>query len=77
MGLFKGVNLDQVSRYPYVESLRIIHHFVDDYNGQYQRHIDHQHMRFPFNLDQMIINGRRFFEMTSHYQHKMHFHSQN
>lgn len=71
VGLFKGVNLDQVGLYPYVEPLRIAHHFVDNYNGQYQRHIDHQHMRFPFHLDQMIINGRRFFEMTSHYQHKI------
>ncbi|GBL03173.1 DUF262 domain-containing protein [Glaciecola sp. KUL10] len=72
VGLFKGVNLDQVGLYPYVEPLRIAHHFVDNYNGEYQRHIDHQHMRFPFHLDQMIINGRRFFEMTSHYQHKIH-----
>lgn len=69
--LFKGVNLVQVGLYPYVEPLRISHHFVDDYNGQYQRHIDHQHMSFPFHLDQMIINGRRFFEMTSHYQQKI------
>lgn len=71
VGLFKGVNLDQVGHFPYVEPLRISHHFVDDYNGQYQRHIDHQHMHFPFHLDQMIINGRRFFEMTSHYQQKI------
>ncbi|WP_442961617.1 DUF7834 domain-containing protein [Pseudoalteromonas sp. B160] len=71
VGLFKGVNLDQVGLYPYVEPLRISHHFVDDYNAQYQRHIDHQRMRFPFHLDQMIINGRRFFEMTSHYQQKI------
>ncbi|MFF0986473.1 DUF262 domain-containing protein [Proteus mirabilis] len=71
VGLFKGVNLDQVGLYPYVEPLRIAHHFVDDCNGQYQRHIDHQHMSFPFHLDQMIINGRRFFEMTSHYQQKI------
>lgn len=67
--LFKGVNLDQVDTYPYVELLRIAHHFVDDYNAQYQRHIDHQSMMFPFHLDQMVINGRRFFEMIGHYQH--------
>lgn len=66
--LFKGVNLDRVELYPYVESLRIAHHFVDDYNNQYQRKIDHQLMRFPFHLDQMVINGRRFFEMAKHYQ---------
>lgn len=67
--LFKGVNLDRVGLYPYVDSLRITHHFVDDYNCQYQRKIDNQLMRFPFHLDQIVINGRRFFEMAEHYQH--------
>lgn len=69
--VFKGVNLEQAGLYPYVESLRITHHFVEHYNQEYQRKIDHQHMFFPFHLDQMIINGRRFFEMTSHYQQKI------
>jgi len=68
VGVFKGVNLERVGSYPYVEPLRIAHHFVDDYNGQYQRQIDHQVMMFPFHLDQMVINGRRFFEMAAHYQ---------
>jgi hypothetical protein len=71
VGLFKGVNLEQVGLYPYVEPLRISHHFVDEYNSQYQRNIDHQHMSFPFHLDQMVVNGRRFFEMTSHYQQQI------
>lgn len=66
--IFKGVNLDRVGHFPYIKSLRIAHHFVDDYNNQYQRKIDGQHMVFPFHLDQMIINGRRFFEMAEHYQ---------
>lgn len=69
--VFKGVNLEQTGLYPYVEPLRIAHHFVDHYNQEYQRKIDHQIMTFPFHLDQMIINGRRFFEMTSHYQQKI------
>lgn len=68
VGIFKGVNLDQVGAFPYVESLRIAHHFVDNYNSQYERSIDRHKMQFPFHLDQMIINGRRFFEMTDHYQ---------
>ncbi|HAT7578904.1 DUF262 domain-containing protein [Enterobacter hormaechei] len=68
VNLFKGINLEQLGHFPYVESLRITHHFVDDYNGQYQRRIDGQRMGFPFHLDQMIINGRRFFEMAEHYQ---------
>lgn len=66
--LFKGVNLETVARYPYVEQLRMAHHFVDHYNGQYERRIDGRGLGFPFHLDQIIINGRRFFEMTDHYQ---------
>lgn len=66
--LFKGVNLDRVGMFPYVEQLRMTHHFVDAYNAQYERKIDGQRMAFPFHLDQMIINGRRFFEMAAHYQ---------
>lgn len=69
--LFKGVNLEQTGLYPYVEPLRIAHHFVDHYNQEYQRQIDHQRMHFPFYLDQMVINGRRFFEMTKHYEQKI------
>lgn len=69
--LFKGVNLETVARYPYVEQLRMAHHFVDHYNGQYERRIDGRGLGFPFHLDQIIINGRRFFEMTAHYQEKV------
>ncbi len=68
IGLFKGVNIDQIAHYPYVESLRIAHHYVDDFNQQYHRKIDGLRKPFPFCLDQIIINGRRFFEMTGHYQ---------
>jgi Protein of unknown function DUF262 len=69
--LFKGVNIDTVASYPYVEQLRIAHHFVDHYNGQYERKIDAHERCFPFHLDQIIINGRRFFELISHYQAKV------
>lgn len=69
--LFKGVNIDTVASYPYVEQLRIAHHFVDNYNGQYERKIDSTEMGFPFHVDQIIINGRRFFELINHYQSKV------
>ena len=69
--IFKGVNIDTVASYPYVEQLRIAHHFVDNYNGQYERKIDSRELVFPFHLDQIIINGRRFFELISHYQGKV------
>jgi hypothetical protein len=60
--------METVARYPYVEQLRMAHHFVDHYNQQYERKVDGHALGFPFHLDQIIINGRRFFEMTAHYQ---------
>ncbi len=69
--LFKGVNLDTTAAYPHAEQLRIVHHFVDAYNRQFERKIDGRGMAFPFRLDQTIINGRRFFEMTAHYQERI------
>ena len=66
--LFKGIHLEQASQHPYLEPLRIAHYFIDDYNAQYQRQIDRQKMSFPFQLDQIIINGRRFFEMVEYYE---------
>ena len=74
--LFKGVNIDTAASYPYVEQLRITHHYVDNYNGQYERKIDGRHMEFPFHIDQIIINGQRFFELTAHYQEKVQAHYQ-
>lgn len=58
--LFKGVNLDRVGHFPYVDALRIVH-----------RSADESGTAFPFHLDQMIINGRRFFEMAEHYQRRV------
>lgn len=69
--IFKGVNIESIEPYPYVKHLRITHNFVDQYNNNYERKIDGYTMDFPFHLDQTIINGRRFFEMTSHYQKKI------
>lgn len=69
--LFKGVNLDRAGSYPYVGQLRIAHHYVDHFNGKYDRKIRGDHMDFPFQLDQTIINGRRFFEMISYYRAKV------
>lgn len=57
VGLFKGINIDRIDRYPYAEALRMAHHFADN-----------EQASFPFHLDQAIINGRRFFEMVAHYQ---------
>lgn len=69
--LFKGVNIDTSAPYPHAAQLRIAHHFVDSYNRQFERKIDGHHMAFPFRIDQTMINGRRFFEMTAHYQQRI------
>ena len=45
----------------------VLHHFIDDYNDNMHRHIDAQEMSYPFQLDQQLINGRRFFEMIEYY----------
>ena len=54
--------------YPYLQQLNIAHHWIDQYNAQYERRIDRNAQTFPFHLDQIIINGRRFFEMITFYQ---------
>lgn len=65
---FKGLNLDEKERYNYAKIYAIANHYVDDHNVQYHRQIDKYKMDFPFQLDQPIINGKRFFEMVGHYQ---------
>ena len=65
--VFKGVNLADAARYPGTQILRIAHAFTDHHRAQYERRVDGAEQPFPFQLDQTILNGRRFFEMTSHY----------
>lgn len=54
------MNIDRTDRYPFVEQLRMTHYFVDSYNRHDHRKMDDNRIAFPFHLDQMIINGRRF-----------------
>lgn len=64
---FKGVNLEKNTLPPFAKALLISHCFVDDYNTSSHRYVDKQDMSFPFQLDQVTLNGRRFFEMIKHY----------
>lgn len=66
--LFKGVTVGKINDYKYAEALRILHHYTDEYNSSYHRQIDLSIKSYPFQLDAPIINGRRFFEMISHYK---------
>ncbi|GAA4736454.1 DUF262 domain-containing protein [Flavisolibacter ginsenosidimutans] len=64
---FKGISPDAESLFPYTEIYKIGHYFVDDYNTNYHRKIDKQHVSYPFQLNQVMINGKRFFEFVNHY----------
>ena len=66
--VFKGVSPDIVENYPFAAMLRIAHFYVEEYNRSYHRNIDKREMVFPFQIDETIINGKRFFEMIEHYQ---------
>ncbi|NCT66249.1 MAG: DUF262 domain-containing protein [Rhodanobacteraceae bacterium] len=72
--LFKGVNpasRPPTPRYPYAEHLRIVDRCVDGCAAERLPRMEGQDAAFPFQLDQLVINGRRFFEMTDHYQRKV------
>jgi hypothetical protein len=66
--IFKGVSPNIEENYPFAAMLRIAHFYVEEYNRSFHRNIDKRIMNFPFQIDETIINGKRFFEMIEHYQ---------
>lgn len=66
--IFKGISPNIEENYPFAAMLRITHFYVEEYNRSYHRSIDKREMTFPFQVDETIINGKRFFEMIEHYQ---------
>ncbi len=64
---FKGISLNTKEDFPFVRLNRIVHHYIENYNNSYHRGIDKNSIDYPFQLDQTIINGKRFFEMIAHY----------
>lgn len=64
--VFKGVSLNQTS-YPYIESLKALDFMITHYNQQTMRKWDDQQRAFPFQINQTMINGKRFFEFVEHY----------
>jgi uncharacterized protein with ParB-like and HNH nuclease domain len=65
--LFKGLNPDDKNLPPYFALYRFSHHLTDNYNQDDVRKIDEQLLEYPFALDQVMLNGRRFFEFVDHY----------
>lgn len=64
--VFKGINLD-TTNYRYVESMLALDYSVDKYNSDPIRQWDKQHKQYPFQVDQVMINGKRFFDYIQHY----------
>lgn len=66
--VFKGISPNVNEPYPFASIYRISHFYIESYNKDYNRNIDKNGMPYPFQLDQVIINGKRFFEMINHYR---------
>lgn len=64
--VFKGISLN-AKHYPFYIQQIICHYFINDYVEDKARMIDRTRMEFPFQLDQVCINGSRFFDMIRYY----------
>ncbi|GAT63649.1 DUF262 domain-containing protein [Paludibacter jiangxiensis] len=65
--VFKGVSPEVTEDYPFTKMYRIAHYYTEEYNQSMHRNIQQKNFTFPFQLDQTIINGKRFFEMIGYY----------
>lgn len=64
---FKGINIDQYKSYPYLKSYLLNVGFVEDYdNNSIMKMIDRK-IDFPFQINQIIINGKYFFKYVYYY----------
>lgn len=65
---FKGITIDPTAEaFNYINSHRITHMFVDSYNNYARFNNQGQKMDYPFQVDQVMLNGKRFFEYVYHY----------
>jgi hypothetical protein len=65
--IFKGVSLEHPTNYNFIKPYRINHFYTEKYNSDFDRKIDGIKADYPFQIDQIIINGKRFFEYVSYY----------
>lgn len=63
---FKGISLED-KRYPFYMQQIICHYFSTLYANDLSRQIDQSKLEFPFQIDQVCINGSRFFDMIRYY----------
>lgn len=65
--IFKGISPEVQEDYPFAKIFRIAHYYTENYNRSYHKSIDKNKFDYPFQIDQTIINGKRFFEMVAYY----------
>ena len=64
--VFKGINLDN-TQYAYVDAMLALDYAVETFNDDPARKWDKQTKSYPFQVEQVMINGKRFFEYIQHY----------
>jgi uncharacterized protein with ParB-like and HNH nuclease domain len=65
--VFKGISPNIMEDYPFARIFRIAHYYTEDYNFSVHKNINQNKLNYPFQIDQTIINGKRFFEMIDYY----------
>jgi hypothetical protein len=64
--IFKGISANK-KNWRYTTSLLALDKMVTEFNLDPKRSIDNSNMVFPFQIDQHLINGKRFFEYIEYY----------
>lgn len=62
--IFKGVNIE-TQNYPFMKQLQINNYYV--YKQNEAERVNNYHFDYPFQIDQIVINGKIFFEMVIYY----------
>lgn len=68
--VFKGVKPTAINIPDYLEVALRAHVFTQQYNDSAERIVDKNKLQYPHQLDQVILNGSRFFEFVAHYIEK-------
>jgi uncharacterized protein with ParB-like and HNH nuclease domain len=63
---FKGI--DENTNFPFAKIYQAADCFVNAYNQHSHTDFDQKKLTFPFQINTTILNGKRFFEMTSFYK---------
>jgi hypothetical protein len=67
VNVFKGISIENAGNYNFVQPYRINHYFTEKYNADLNRNIDLIERDYPFQIDMVIIDGKRFFEYVHYY----------